>query len=211
MDIQRSTNLSGGKALRRYGALALALVAVVAVVSAIASLTAARIDANRRAWFVARLDALLPPQSRDNDVYSDRAVIRTPELGADPVTVYRARLNGQPAGVVAAVAADGYGGPIELLIAIDPGGKLLGVDIVRHSETQGIGDQYFPQRSHGLRQLSGRSLGDPGSQRWTIAKDGGAFDQFTGASITPRAILKTVRTTLEYYALHRNDIYGSTS
>jgi electron transport complex protein RnfG len=186
-------------------------VSVIVSVIVITSLTRTRIAANERAWFVARLDNLIPNAAHDNDLYADSITVNAPDLlGADTTVIYRARHGTVPVGVIiGSTAPGGYGGPIDLLIAVDYQGTLLGVDVLHHSETQGIGDGFAPHRSHWLHDLIGHSLAKPQPKQWTIRKDGGEFDQFTGASVTPRAILKSVRQTLEYYATHRETIFLS--
>jgi electron transport complex protein RnfG len=197
--------------LTRYVTLILVLLGVAVTVAVIASLARDRIAVNERAWFVAHLNALIPPSIHDNDLYADSIVVTAPDLlGTAPTTIYRARRGNVPVGaILSATAPDGYGGPIELLIAVDYQGTLLGVDILRHNETQGIGDGFVPSRSNWLQHLVGRSLENPPPKQWTIRKEGGEFDQFTGASITPRAILHAVRKALEYYATHRENIYAN--
>jgi Na+-translocating ferredoxin:NAD+ oxidoreductase subunit G len=196
--------------VRRYSALAVVLAGATAAVAAVAWSTQDRIQANQVAWLTARLHALVPEPLRDNKLHADAVQIRAPELAAAPVVVYRARRNGKPTAVVmTATAQDGYGGPIELLVAIDYDGRLLGVDVLRHNETPGIGENYLPQRTPWLARLAGRSLHDPEPRRWTIAKDGGEFDFITGASITPRAMLKSIRLTLEYQSLHRQELFDA--
>ena len=198
--------------LGRYGALALVLFVVVIGVLAIAFFARERIAANQRAWFVARLEALVPPATHDNDLFADRTFVHEPDLlGApEPIPIYRARRDGKPVALIMTVTApEGYGGPIDLLVAMDYSGALLGVDVLRHNETQGIGDGFVPQRSDWLRRFLGRSLRDPPPKQWTIRKDGGDFDQFTGASVTPRAILKAVRLALEYYEAHRETLFNA--
>jgi len=197
---------------RRHLVLSLVVLGATLAVFAVATLTRERIAANQRAWFVARLEALVPKDLRDNDLYADRITITAPDwLGSNrPIEIFRARRGGAPtAAILTAVATDGYGGPIELLVSIDYAGTVLGVYVLRHQETEGIGDGFHPRRSDWLTRLRGRSLVDPPSARWTIRKEGGDFDQFTGASITPRAILRAVRRTLEYYAANRHAIFNA--
>jgi electron transport complex protein RnfG len=186
-------------------------VSVIVSVIVITSLTRTRIVANERAWFVARLEGLIPTSAYDNDLYADAITVNAPDLlGADDTIIYRARRGRVPVGVIiGSTAPGGYGGPIDLLIAVDYQGTLLGVDVLHHNETRGIGDGFAPHRSHWLHDLIGHSLSEPQPKQWTIRKDGGEFDQFTGASVTPRAILKSVRQTLEYYATHRETIFLS--
>jgi electron transport complex protein RnfG len=170
-----------------------------------------QIARNEQAWVLEQLNVLVPATSYDNDVIADRIVVSAPQfLGtAQPMIVHRARHEHQPvAAILRPTAPDGYGGPIELMVAVDPGGKVLGVQVLRHHETPGIGDQFEPRRSSWLQNFRGKSLGSPPPARWTIRKDGGDFDQFTGATLTPRAIARAVRRTLEYYAANRDAIFA---
>lgn len=197
---------------RRYIALGVVLVGVIVTVWTIAALTRERIEANERSWYIARLNTLIPETMRDNDLYSDSITVHARERlrGDAPATIYRARLLKRPTGAILSVTApDGYGGPIDLLVAVDYAGAVIGVDILRHNETAGIGDAFEPHRSSWLASLRDRSLETTPERRWTIRKDGGDFDQFTGASVTPRAILKSVRRALEYYAANRDAIFNT--
>lgn len=212
-------NLPAAKLLGRasparqaYVMLLLLLATVVAVVFIVAVNSQHRIADNERAWFVSRLASLLPATSYDNDLYADRIAVRSPDLlgSTAPLNIYRARLRNRPmAAIVTTFAQDGYGGPIQLLVAIDTHGQVLGVDIIKHSETPGIGDGFEPRRSNWLQRLIGHSLSDPTPTQWTIRKDGGQFDQFTGSSVTPRAILKAVRRALEYYSTHSDLVFAA--
>ena len=202
------------RALRSWLAPVLALAIVAAVMAAALSLvdrvTQARITRNEQATVVARLDALVPPRDHDNDLFADRIDVLAPELlgTTRPVAVYRARQKGQPvAAIVRSVAPDGYRGPIELLVAIRRDGTLIGVEVLAHHETPGLGDAFETRQTGWLDAFRGRSLGNPQQQRWTVRKDGGDFDAFTGATITPRAIVRSVRRTLEFYALNEDRIF----
>jgi Na+-translocating ferredoxin:NAD+ oxidoreductase subunit G len=196
----------------------LRLVATLAVVGALATIllalvanfTRARIARNEQAWIQQHLDALVPPATHDNDLLTDDISVVSPDLlGTEqPVTIYRARNHGTPvAAVIRSVAPDGYRGPLELLVAIAYDGTLLGVRVLRHHETPGLGDAFEKREPHWLDHFRGRSLTDPPQQRWTVRKDGGDFDAFTGATITPRAIVKEIRRTLEYYQANRDRIF----
>jgi electron transport complex protein RnfG len=173
-----------------------------------------RIARNEQAWVLEQLNVLVPATSYDNDVIEDRIAVSAPEFfgTTQPMIVHRARRSNEPvAAILRPTAPDGYGGPIELMVAVAPDGKVLGVQVLRHHETPGIGDQFEPRRSSWLQGFRGKSLGNPAPARWTIRKDGGDFDQFTGATITPRAIARAVRRTLEYYAANRNAIFAAPS
>ena len=176
------------------------------------SLTAARIDRNEQAWLNAQINALIPAASHDNDLLADRLQISAPEsLGTDsPATIFRARRNGLPVAVVInSIAPDGYGGPIELLVAIDYDGEVLGVRILAHHETPGIGDAFERPASHWLENFKGHSTTNPDTGGWNVRKDGGEFEQFTSATITPRAIIKGVQAILEFYSRHREEIFAA--
>jgi electron transport complex protein RnfG len=172
--------------------------------------TAERILQNEREALLKTLHQLVPPERHDNDLFADLTHVVAPEwLGtARPVPVYRARMDGQPvAAVLAPVAPDGYGGPIRLLVAVNRDGSLAGVRVLNHRETPGLGDKIEAERYDWIRQFAGLSLKRPVANRWTVRKDGGAFDQFTGATITPRAVVKGVRETLVYFEGHREQLF----
>jgi electron transport complex protein RnfG len=193
-------------------ALTLAIVAAVltAAVALVASVTRERIAANEQSWIKQRLDALVAPGTHDNDLLTDSITVTAPDLlgSSQPVRIYRARSGGTPvAAVIRPIAPDGYRGPIELLVAIDQGGRLIGVQVIRHEETPGLGDAFESRDIHWLDRFRGRSLTDPPPQRWTVRRDGGDFDAFTGATITPRAIVKAVRNALEYYQRNSKRIF----
>lgn len=168
----------------------------------------------RRAALLRALHELVPPRMHDNDIFSDHIEVHDSLLlGSDePVAVYRARRAGQPvAAVLAPVAPDGYTGNIHLLVAIDQAGKLLGVRVTQHRETPGLGDAIEAERSDWIRIFEGRSLRDPTAEKWKVKRDGGVFDQLTGATITPRAVVRAVRACLEYYAQHRETLFQPTA
>ncbi|HEX7012473.1 MAG TPA: electron transport complex subunit RsxG [Steroidobacteraceae bacterium] len=191
---------------RRVAVLVALAAVLAAVLVGVASLTRSRIERNEQAWIQQHLDALVPAGSHDNDLLEDSISVEAPELlgTTQPVRVYRARRAGQPVAVVIrSVAPDGYRGPIELLVAIDREGTLMGVRVLRHNETPGLGDAFETREPEWLDRFEGLSLSNPPPSRWTVRRDGGDFDAFTGATITPRAIVKGVRYTLEYYERHR--------
>jgi H+/Na+-translocating ferredoxin:NAD+ oxidoreductase subunit G len=192
----------------RLAALAALLTAALA---GLARCTAGRIAHNEQAWMQQQLDALIPAASHDNDVLADSIDIDAPELAKNgrPVRIYRARRAGRPvAAAIRAVAPDGYRGPIELLVVVAYDGKLVGVQVLRHDETPGLGDAFERREPGWLPSFRGHSLSDPPPARWSVRRDGGDFDAFTGATITPRAIVKAVRRTLEFHQRNRDQIYG---
>jgi Na+-translocating ferredoxin:NAD+ oxidoreductase subunit G len=171
------------------------------------------IEQAQRAALEASLNQLVPADRYDNRITEDRIDVIAPEgLGAtQPVTIYRARKQGQPVALFATpVAPDGYSGPIRLLIGLYADGTLAGVRILEHKETPGLGDGIEAQRSRWVLGFTGKSLMNPAPADWKVKKEGGAFDQFTGATITPRAVVKAVRNFLDYARAHRDPLFAPT-
>lgn len=188
-----------------YQGLSLALVALIAS-SALALAYQLTREPIRRAEtqdLIALLAQVLPAGGYDNDLLQDRVSIAT---AAGPVTVYRARKGGVLTGAVFQTSARGYSGEIQVLLGVDPQGRLSGVRVIRHTETPGLGDKIELAKSDWVRAFEGKSLGDPPPERWAVKKDGGVFDQFTGATITPRATVKAVKEGLVFFAAHREEI-----
>ncbi len=184
----------------------------VALVAVTEQVTRERIAANERAYTLRSLDEILPPESRNNEMFTDTITVTDPELlGSDqPVTVYRARLDGRPvAAILRITTPNGYSGPIRLLVGIFDDGRVAGVRVVGHRETPGLGDAIESDRSDWILDFAGRSLGDPPEAGWSVKRDGGVFDQFTGATITPRAVTRAVRDALIYFRTHRDDLFAA--
>jgi len=164
--------------------------------------TREQIAENERRVLLRNLNALLPAEKLDNDIASDaKLVAASTLLGTESEsTIYRARLAGEPIAVVFnSIAPNGYNGKIHLLIGIYQDGSLAGVRAVKHAETPGLGDGIEIRKSDWILGFDNKSLDNPSIDNWAVKRDGGEFDQFTGATITPRAIVETVRNTLVYY------------
>jgi electron transport complex protein RnfG len=192
--------------LRAALLLAAAAVVTVGLVAIVNDLARPRIEANERAQRVAQLAEVLSGTGYDNDLLQDVVTVRDAgRLGTDEsLPVYRARQAGQPvAAILTAVAPDGYAGSIRLLVGISADGRLLGVRVVAHRETPGLGDAIDERKSTWIDGFIGRSLGDPAPGRWQVRKDGGDFDQFTGATVTPRAVVRAVLNALTYFEANR--------
>ena len=186
--------LVAGALLGLFSVSAAGLVAVTHVA------TVDRIAQNERQALLDRLAVIVPTEHLTNDVAQDRIEVSDRErLGSDRTVVYRARQDGRPAGLVLTpVVPDGYAGPIRLLVAVLPDGTLGGVRVLAHKETPGLGDKIEEAKSDWVLGFAGRSLDDPPPARWKVRRDGGDFDQFTGATITPRSVVKAVKNTLLY-------------
>ena len=164
--------------------------------------TREQIAENERRVLLRNLNALLPAEKLDNDIASDTLQLAaSPLLGTESEsTAYRARLVGEPVAVVFnSIAPNGYNGKIHLLIGIYRDGSLAGVRAVKHAETPGLGDGIEIRKSDWILGFNNKSLASPSPDSWSVKRDGGVFDQFTGATITPRAIVETVKSTLIYY------------
>lgn len=190
----------------------LALFAIVgtALVAFTYDRTVEQIAENERQALLRNLHAILEPNAYDNDIFADTTEVTAPHLlgTAEPVTVYRARNNGQPvAAVLSPIAPDGYNGAIKLLVGIYYDGEIAGVRVISHHETPGLGDGIEIDRSNWITGFEGRSLSSPSQANWAVKKDGGAFDQFTGATITPRAVVKAVQKALIYFREHRTQLF----
>ena len=154
---------------------------------------------------------MLPAAEYDNDLLADTRVVRdeTHFPNGQDVVVYRARRDGAPVAVILDFrAVDGYSGDIRLLAGIREDGSLSGVRVVSHRETPGLGDAIEAEKSDWILGFDRRSLGRPAPPGWAVKKDGGAFDQFTGATITPRAVVDALRLALEYYAANGEALFG---
>jgi len=163
--------------------------------------TADRIAENERLALLRSLNALVPADSIDNDIISDNSLLDDPErLGGDKIRVYLGRKQGRPvAAVFGSIVPDGYSGPMKLLVAVRMDGTLGGVRVVSHKETPGLGDKMELKKSDWILGFDNRSLSDPLLAGWGVKRDGGVFDQFTGATVTPRSIVKAVKNTLLYF------------
>ncbi|MEN8204467.1 MAG: electron transport complex subunit RsxG [Pseudomonadota bacterium] len=173
--------------------------------------TREQIAANERATLLRKLHRLITPDQHDNMLLEDAVSVADEALlGTDkPVMVYRARKDGEPVAlVIAAIAPDGYSGSIKILVGINVDGSLSGVRVVAHRETPGLGDAIDEARSDWIHIFDGKSLQSPVISRWAVKKDGGDFDQLTGATITPRAMVRAVRNALLYYRDHQEELFA---
>jgi electron transport complex protein RnfG len=152
----------------------------------------------------ASLTQVLPAGIADNDLLNDTVNIAAPD--GNQVTVYRARKAGAVTAAVYKMSARGYAADIVVLIGVDTTGKMLGARVIKHSETPGLGDKIEIAKTKWILAFDGKSLGEPPPAKWAVKKDGGVFDQFAGATITPRAVVKAVKTGLEFFASHKAEI-----
>ena len=180
------------------------------ILALIHAATEDRIAANERTALLQRIEQLLDGQTYDNDPLQDSVLLaENAPPSATPVTVYRVRQTGQPvAAVYALTSPNGYSGTIGLVVGINADQTISGVRVVKHRETPGLGDKIDIAKSNWIRDFEGKSLQNPIPERWAVKKDGGEFDQFTGATITPRAIVSTVKNALSWAAQNQQDLFN---
>lgn len=193
-------------------ALALGLVVIIGttLLAAVNSFTRARISDQEQKAALQQLEQLLPADQYDNELHQDYYQFRAERYfpQGQLVTAYRARKQGQPAAVILRFAAmDGYNGRINLLAGIDISGQLTGVRVTSHKETPGLGDGIEIERSDWIRAFEGKSLQQPEADLWAVRRDGGVFDQMTGATVTPRAVVNAVKRALEYFQAHQQELF----
>ena len=150
------------------------------------------------------LAQVLPAGFADNDLLAD--VRELTNAKGKPVKVHIAKQAGVGVGAVFQVAERGYAGDIVVLMAVDKDGRVLGARVLKHVETPGLGDKIEVARHPWIKSFDGKSLADPAPEKWGVKKDGGIFDQFAGATITPRAVVKAVKGGLEFFAAHRAEL-----
>ncbi|SFQ12884.1 electron transport complex protein RnfG [Geopseudomonas sagittaria] len=190
--------------------LGLFAVATVGVVAVTQQGTAERIQVAEREAQVRALAEILPEGSYDNHLLDNSLQLSDPLLGsARPLPAYLALKGGQPSAIILqAIAPDGYSGSIRLLVGIHADGRLAGVRVLAHKETPGLGDKIELAKSPWVLAFAGKSLSDPDAAGWAVKKDQGVFDQFAGATITPRAVVKAVHHALQYFDAHRAELLG---
>ncbi|WP_159738201.1 electron transport complex subunit RsxG [Vibrio atypicus] len=196
-------------AIRKNGAvLAIFACASTGVVALTHYLTKDQIQQQEQAQLLSVLNQVIPHDLHDNDLYQACTLITDPSLGTDkPMPVYMATLNDQPSALaIEAIAPDGYNGAIKLIVGIKQDGTVLGSRILSHQETPGLGDKIDLRVTDWILGFNGKTLTEENQSTWKVRKDGGQFDQFTGATITPRAVVKAVRNTVQYVNDHRTDI-----
>jgi len=194
----------------------LALIALLgtALLTGVNALTHERIAEQEKQRMMRQLNAIVPAGLYNNDLLEDRIEFhaKTWLRHPAPITVYRARMGTRPVAVLMTVTApDGYNGDIRILVGINNEGLLLGARILAHKETPGLGDPISLERSDWILGFSDESLQDTEASAWNVKKDGGIFDQFTGATISPRAVVKTVRDSLLFFEANQDALFDRTS
>lgn len=188
----------GGGVLAGTAKLALFAAVAAGIVAAGWQLTGERIAANERAARLAQFESVLGETAFDTLDYEAPEIIEPPHRlpGKAAARIYEARRGGVRVARVFEVQAAGYGGPIGLFVGVDTAGAVTGVRVISHTETPGLATDIERERSDWITAFDSRRLDD--GTVWSLKRQGGSFDGFTGATITPQAVVRAVAETLEY-------------
>ncbi|NOU15511.1 MAG: electron transport complex subunit RsxG [Methylococcaceae bacterium] len=155
------------------------------------------------------LEEVVPSALHDNDMLQDTLTIPSADynIGANETTVYLAKTAGKVTAVCFKfIAPDGYSGAINMIMGIDREGNILGVRVLNHKETPGLGDKIEVAKSDWILKFVGRSLDNLTPAQWAVKKDGGEFDQFAGATITPRKSVQAINRGLQLFKAHQAEL-----
>ncbi|WP_293267479.1 electron transport complex subunit RsxG [Neptunomonas sp.] len=160
---------------------------------------------NERAQQAKALYEIISRDSIDNDLLQDVISIEAPELGYPLAKIYQAkRDNKVKAVIVPVMSPDGYSGDISLIVGINADNSVAGVRVLSHKETPGLGDKIDLRKSDWIMSFNEKSMISSNDSSWAVKKDGGQFDQFTGATITPRAVVNAVGQALRFFKKNRD-------
>ena len=152
----------------------------------------------------ASLSQVVPEEIHDNRLLDDTLTATLPD--GSPVLVYQARQGDQVAAVAFQVTGYGYAGAIQIVMGINREGEILGVRVVSHAETPGLGDKIEEAKSDWITKFTGLSLLNTPEKNWAVKKDGGQFDQFSGATITPRGVVKAVKMGMDFFKANQGKL-----
>jgi len=168
--------------------------------------TSAPIAARQEEDMRASLSQVILPEMHDNNLLNNRITIQDQDHSVD---AYQATKGGKVTGVAYQIYGYGYGGEIVLMMGVDTAGNILGVRVLSHAETPGLGDKIEEAKSKWIFEFDGKSLDNTSDKQWHVKKDGGEFDQFSGATITPRAVVKAVKAGLEFFRTHQAQLIAA--
>ena len=201
--------------LKHASKTALTLIAFALVFTALLvyvfNLTEAPIEQAEAKARLSLFGQIVPPNTHDNDLLKDAITIAPAALlgNTQAIIANRARINNAPQAVILeAIAHDGYSGDIKLLIAIKYDGSIAGVRVLKHKETPGLGDYIDILKGNWIKLFDGESLIKVSNEGWNVKKDGGQFDYMAGATITPRAVVKAVHKTLQYFEANKQSLFA---
>lgn len=190
--------------------LAVFAIACTAVVGLVNLLTKDTINKQEQRNLVKTIAQIVDPNSHDNDMTQHCVIVQDEALGSEPQKAYLAFSGDTPvAAALTVTAPDGYSGNIHLLVAVNVQGEVTGVRTLKHQETPGLGDKIETRKSDWIYSFNGRAVESEDDSRWAVKKDGGTFDQFTGATITPRAVVNATKRTVLYFSKHKQTLFNA--
>ncbi|EME9803169.1 electron transport complex subunit RsxG [Vibrio alginolyticus] len=196
-------------AIRKNGlTLAIFACATTGLVALTQYLTKDQIKVQEQKQLLSVLNQVIPENMHDNALTQACTMVTSPDLGTlRAMPAYLATKNGEPTAIaIESIAPDGYNGEIKVITGIDNQGNILGTRVLSHQETPGLGDKIDLRVTDWILSFTGKQVTESNWNSWKVRKDGGDFDQFTGATITPRAVVKVVRNTVNYVNQSREDI-----
>ncbi|EMK6926364.1 electron transport complex subunit RsxG [Vibrio alginolyticus] len=196
-------------AIRKNGlTLAMFACATTGLVALTQYLTKDQIKVQEQKQLLSVLNQVIPENMHDNALTQACTMVTSPDLGTlRAMPAYLATKNGEPTAIaIESIAPDGYNGEIKVITGIDNQGNILGTRVLNHQETPGLGDKIDLRVTDWILSFTGKQVTENNWNSWKVRKDGGDFDQFTGATITPRAVVKVVRNTVNYVNQSREDI-----
>ncbi len=150
------------------------------------------------------LSQVLPASYYDNVPLEDAVIIPDTLFSNEPVEVFIGRKKGDVSSIVFEMETEGYGGTMKLLLSLNTSGEIIGLRVLSHKETPGLADKLEISKSDWITVFNGLSLQNLPREKWAVKKDGGDFDQFTGATITPRAVVGRVLNGLDFYERNKH-------
>ncbi len=196
-------------AIRKNGlTLAIFACATTGLVALTQYLTKDQIKVQEQKQLLSVLNQVIPENMHDNALTQACTMVTSPDLGTlRAMPAYLSTKNGEPTAIaIESIAPDGYNGEIKVITGIDNQGNILGTRVLNHQETPGLGDKIDLRVTDWILSFTGKQVTENNWNSWKVRKDGGDFDQFTGATITPRAVVKVVRNTVNYVNQSREDI-----
>src|SRR3989304_6106413 len=166
--------------------LTLFCLVAAAALAKVDDITKGPIAEQERLKTVTALKAVLPAFNNDIDKDAKDVGVGQDKKGRDvKIKFYTGKMDESQVGTAfQVIAPDGYSGDISILMGVGPDGKVSGIEIIS-------------QKEEWKNQFNGRSIDD--GPRLAVKKDGGEIDQFSGATISPRAVVNAVKRGLEIY------------
>lgn len=189
-------------------------VCTAAVLALTFSATADKITEQEKRAAQKALFEIVPRRLHDNNMLEDTYTLNAQQAQTlnlpEGSAIHLAFKNNQPvAAIIPSVTPQGYSGDIKILVGVNIDGTVAGTRVLSHKETPGLGDKIDLNKSDWILTFDGKSLENPEKSAWTVKKEGGVFDQFTGATITPKAVVNQVEDTLVFFNQYKDNLFAA--